>query len=60
MHALLLVPAFALLGLATLFVLDLFADFSDGPRDRSWIFVAVLAAVSLTSSVVFFVRALSP
>lgn len=58
MQSLLLVPAVVMLALAGRFVADLFADFTDGPRDRSWLFVAVLAAMSLAASLWFFVRAL--
>jgi len=43
MNLLLLIPGLVMLGLAALFFADLFADFDDGPRDRPWIFVAVLA-----------------
>lgn len=54
-----LIASVVLLAFAGLFAADLLADFSDGPRDRSWIFGAVLAAMSLASGVVLFARAFS-
>lgn len=58
MNLLLLIPGTVMLALAALFAADCFADLDDGPRDRAWIFVAVLAAVCAGASFVLFSRAL--